>query len=67
MKESLPRIPEPYASEMFYYNQCDRLDELCAGKPWTWAEVRPDVIIGVSNTLRRIWCMNSDHGSLVRA
>lgn len=38
--EDLPRIPEPYASEMFYYNQCDMVDELSKGKPWTWCEVR---------------------------
>lgn len=39
LKESLPRIPEPYASEMFYYNQTDTLAELCKGKAWTWCEV----------------------------
>lgn len=39
LKESLPRIPEPYASEMFYYNQTDKLAEICKGKAWTWCEV----------------------------
>jgi hypothetical protein len=39
LKESLPRIPEPYASEMFYYNQTDFLAELAKGKSWTWCEV----------------------------
>ena len=32
LKESLPRIPQPYASQMFYYNQCDELAELSKGK-----------------------------------
>jgi hypothetical protein len=39
LKESLPRIPEPYASEMFYYNQTDFLANLAKGKSWTWCEV----------------------------
>ncbi len=46
LAESLPRIPEPYASEMFYYNQLDMLAELAKGKQWTWCEVRPDVVVG---------------------
>lgn len=40
LKESLPRIPEPYASDLFYYHQCDMLDSLSKGKSWTWCEVR---------------------------
>ncbi|KAF2093843.1 hypothetical protein NA57DRAFT_68893 [Rhizodiscina lignyota] len=56
VKESLPRIPEPYASEMFYYNQCDMLDSLSKGKSWTWCEVRPDMIVGfVPNN--NIYCL----------
>jgi hypothetical protein len=39
LKESLPRIPEPHASQMFYYSQTDALTELCKGKSWTWCEV----------------------------
>ncbi|KAF2841029.1 hypothetical protein M501DRAFT_951735 [Patellaria atrata CBS 101060] len=55
-KESLPRIPEPYASEMFYYNQVDLLASLSKGKSWTWAEVRPDMIVGfVPNN--NIYCL----------
>ncbi|KAF7563272.1 hypothetical protein G7046_g864 [Stylonectria norvegica] len=46
LKESLPRIPEPYASQMFYYNQCDELAALSKGKAWTWCDVIPDVIVG---------------------
>jgi hypothetical protein len=39
LKETLPRIPEPYASEMFYYTQLDYLKEAAKGKSWTWCEV----------------------------
>jgi hypothetical protein len=46
LKESHPRIPEPYASEMFYYNQLDHLKQLSANKAWTFCDVIPDVIIG---------------------
>lgn len=46
LAETLPRIPEPYASEMFYYNQIDMLTSMAKGKDWTWCEVRPDVVVG---------------------
>ncbi|KAF9887231.1 hypothetical protein FE257_010359 [Aspergillus nanangensis] len=46
LKESLPRIPEPHASQMFYYNQLDLLKELSAGKEWSYCSVMPDVIVG---------------------
>jgi hypothetical protein len=46
LRESLPRIPEPYASQMFYYGQCDELAALSEGKSWTWCDVIPDVIVG---------------------
>lgn len=42
----MPRIPEPYASRLFYYSQYDLLAELSKGKDWTFTEVRPDGIIG---------------------
>jgi hypothetical protein len=55
-KESLPRIPEPYASQMFYYNQTDMLSSMSKGKPWTWCEVIPDMIVGfVPNN--NIYCL----------
>ncbi|KIW09158.1 uncharacterized protein PV09_00093 [Verruconis gallopava] len=55
-KESLPRIPEPYASQMFYYNQIDTLISLSKGKSWTWCEIIPDVIVGfVPNN--NIYCL----------
>ncbi|KAI9749645.1 MAG: DNA polymerase zeta [Chaenotheca gracillima] len=44
--ETLPRIPEPYASNIFYYVQQDLMKELSAGKPWNYCELRPDAIIG---------------------
>jgi hypothetical protein len=56
LKESLPRIPEPYASQMFYYNQTDMLSLMSQGKSWTWCEVIPDVIVGfVPNN--NIYCL----------
>ncbi|KAJ4988909.1 sirq protein [Stagonosporopsis vannaccii] len=46
LREDMPRIPEPYASRIFYYSQHDLLVELSKGKDWTFTEVRPDGIIG---------------------
>ncbi|UPX14082.1 uncharacterized protein EKO05_0004573 [Ascochyta rabiei] len=46
----MPRIPEPYASKIFYYTQYDMLSELSKGKKWTFAEVRPDGIVGFTPT-----------------
>ncbi|KAG2419077.1 hypothetical protein HFD88_002181 [Aspergillus terreus] len=46
LRESLPRIPEPHASQVFYYNQIDLLKSMSEGKPWTYCTVMPDVIIG---------------------
>ena len=56
LSESLPRIPEPYASQMFYYDQTDMLSQMSKGKAWTWCEVIPDNIIGfVPNN--NIYCL----------
>lgn len=46
LREDYPRIPEPYASNIFYYSQYDRLAELSKNKSWTFSEIRPDGIIG---------------------
>lgn len=46
LKESLPRIPEPHASELFYYWQVDRLKKISQGKKWTYCEIRPDMVVG---------------------
>lgn len=46
LSEDLPRIPEPYASQNFYYNQTDWLQAQSKGKKWTWCELRPDVVVG---------------------
>ncbi|KAK5118000.1 hypothetical protein LTR62_004044 [Meristemomyces frigidus] len=46
LSEDLPRIPEPYQSQNFYYNQTDWLTSQSKGKEWTWCEVRPDVVVG---------------------
>jgi hypothetical protein len=56
LAESLPRIPEPYASEMFYYSQVDYLAAACKGKPWSFCEIIPDMIVGfVPNN--NIYCL----------
>ncbi|KAK5674471.1 hypothetical protein LTS10_012859 [Elasticomyces elasticus] len=46
LSEDLPRIPEPWQSQNFYYNQTDWLESQSKGKQWTWCEVRPDVVVG---------------------
>ncbi|CAK4031927.1 Hypothetical predicted protein [Lecanosticta acicola] len=46
LREDLPRIPEPYASQNFYYNQVDFLASQSKGKNWTFAELRPDAVVG---------------------
>ena len=46
LKERMPRIPEPYASNIFYYSQYDTMVKLSEGKRWTFCEIRPDAIIG---------------------
>ncbi|KAH6974669.1 hypothetical protein EDB80DRAFT_830835 [Ilyonectria destructans] len=38
LAENCPRIPEPWASKIFYYNQYDLLKELSKGKRWTFSE-----------------------------
>lgn len=45
-KESAPRVPEPYASKIFYYGQYDALQKLSHGKNWSFVEIRPDAIVG---------------------
>ncbi|KAJ4256915.1 hypothetical protein NW762_009011 [Fusarium torreyae] len=46
LKETHPRIPEPWASKIFYYTQYDLLKDLSKGKKWTFTEIRPDGIVG---------------------
>ncbi|KAI7153927.1 hypothetical protein KC349_g8017 [Hortaea werneckii] len=46
LSEDMPRIPEPYYSKIFYYNQIDLMNELSRGKQWTWTEIRPDGVVG---------------------
>ena len=45
LSEKLPRVQD-HADEIFYYHQYDALTEIARGKPWTFSEVRPDVIVG---------------------
>ncbi|EIM89701.1 uncharacterized protein STEHIDRAFT_51972 [Stereum hirsutum FP-91666 SS1] len=44
--EALPRVPPPLGDGIPYYAMRDKLDEMMAGKKWTWCEVCPDAIIG---------------------
>lgn len=46
LSESAPRVPEPYASLVFYYAQYDALASLAKNKSWSFVELRPDAIIG---------------------
>lgn len=46
LAESLPRLPEPYASEVFYYAIVDAAAQLAQGKAWKWCEIIPDMIVG---------------------
>ena len=46
LKETMPRIPEPYASNVFYYTQYDTMKRLSEGKRWKFCETRPDAIVG---------------------
>ena len=46
LSESLPRIPEPWASNIFYYTQYDILKNASTGKDWKFCEIRPDAIVG---------------------
>jgi len=45
-EETFPRIPQPYADNIFYYAQYDYLSSFASSKSWKFCEVRPDVIIG---------------------
>ncbi|TDZ20530.1 Short chain dehydrogenase sirR [Colletotrichum orbiculare MAFF 240422] len=51
LRESHPRIPEPWASNIFYYTQYDTLKSLSHGKSWTFSEIRPDGIVGFTPTV----------------
>lgn len=46
LKESAPPIPEPWASNVFYYAQYDTVKQLSEGKRWEFCEIRPDAFIG---------------------
>ncbi|KAF9869376.1 sirq protein [Colletotrichum karsti] len=62
LRESLPRIPEPFASQMFYYDQTDMLSQMAKGKNWSWCEIIPDNIIGfVPNN--NIYCLAQTIGT----
>ncbi|PVH73631.1 hypothetical protein DL98DRAFT_519818 [Cadophora sp. DSE1049] len=45
LKESAPRVPEPYGQHILYYPQIDTLAKLAEGKKWKFADIRPDAIV----------------------
>ncbi|KAL1645015.1 hypothetical protein SLS58_004086 [Diplodia intermedia] len=45
-----PLLPEPHRSNIFYHAYQRILRAASAGKAWTWAEIRPDAIIGFTPT-----------------
>ncbi|KAF3069710.1 3-oxo-Delta(4,5)-steroid 5-beta-reductase [Daldinia childiae] len=45
-KEDLPRLPEPYASKIFYYAVYDVMIRHAAGSSWQWSEIRPSYLPG---------------------
>ncbi|KAE8395911.1 hypothetical protein BDV23DRAFT_82163 [Aspergillus alliaceus] len=61
LHEDLPRIPEPYRSKIFYYDQYDLLDKMTqeAGCTWTFSDIRPDGIVGFAPGSN---AMNMAHG-----
>lgn len=66
LSEDLPRIPEPWQSQNFYYNQTDWLESQSSGKQWTWCEVRPDVVVGfVPNN--NVYCLAQTLGTYLSA
>ncbi|KAL4868289.1 hypothetical protein BDV12DRAFT_185975 [Aspergillus spectabilis] len=46
LKESLPPIPEPFASKLFYYPQVEFLQDRSKDKPWTYCDIIPDIVVG---------------------
>ncbi|RDW65634.1 SDR family oxidoreductase [Aspergillus mulundensis] len=46
LSESLPPIPEPFKSKLFYYPQVELLQQLSATKTWKWCDVIPDIVVG---------------------
>ncbi|KAI0028559.1 hypothetical protein K488DRAFT_89633 [Vararia minispora EC-137] len=45
-KEDAPRLPEPFASTIFYYKQTDIIKEHAKSSSWRWNDVRPEHVIG---------------------
>lgn len=44
--EERPRLDPPFDDKIFYYGQVDAMIAAAKGKSWTWAEMRPDLIVG---------------------
>lgn len=59
LHEQMPRIPEPWRNNIFYYAQYDLLMELSKSANWTFSEIRPDGIVGFAPGTN---AMNMAHG-----
>jgi hypothetical protein len=46
LSETMPRVPEPWASNIFYYAQYDIMQKASTNKAWKFCEIRPDAIVG---------------------
>ncbi|KAF2093840.1 hypothetical protein NA57DRAFT_80840 [Rhizodiscina lignyota] len=46
LKESFPRLKQPYHDLLFYHPQLDWVTEYAKDKKWNWCDTRPDIIIG---------------------
>ncbi|KAK1725203.1 uncharacterized protein BDZ83DRAFT_719430 [Colletotrichum acutatum] len=47
-KEDLARLPEPYASKIFYLPQCDVVARHATDSLWKWTDVRPSLLLSIS-------------------
>ena len=45
--ESDPRVPSPEGDNIFYYPQIDALAAISEGKPWKFADIRPDANVSL--------------------
>ncbi|KAF2404506.1 hypothetical protein EJ06DRAFT_526590 [Trichodelitschia bisporula] len=46
LKESFPRLRQPYHDQLFYHPQLDWVTSYAKDKKWNWIDTRPDIIIG---------------------
>ncbi|PYH94531.1 hypothetical protein BO71DRAFT_450011 [Aspergillus ellipticus CBS 707.79] len=46
LRETHPPLPAPHHDNLFYTHQLTLLRTLSSHKPWTWIDLRPDIITG---------------------